>query len=288
MAVVEVFFLVIFWAWVVCAFLFLRNTYLPRLPIPDISQSVLPRRTVQFHAVDGVPLEGWVVCGDPSRPWVILCHGLGTNRADLLDVASSLHRAGFNLFLFDFRAHGNSAGRVTSFGWLERRDLEGALAYLGSQPEIPARPYGLYGISMGGAVGLMAAAHDERLGALAVDSPYVNLEETLGRHLTLMYPLPRVPFLWFVLATYRLRFGVWPNQVSPQADAARLSPRPLFLINGAEDPRMPATGARRIFASAGEPKTLWLIDGAGHLEGPALVPEEYHSRVVGFFQEHLR
>ncbi|MBI4004029.1 MAG: alpha/beta fold hydrolase, partial [Candidatus Omnitrophica bacterium] len=188
---------------------------------------------------------------------------------------------------FDFRAHGGSGGRVTSFGWREQRDLEGALAFLGQQPDVSAKPYGVYGISMGGAVALMAAARDERLAAVVADSSYPSLEDALGRHLTLLYPVPKVPFLWFVLATYRLRFGVWPRDVSPQDSATRLSPRAVLLIHGADDPRMPVAGTQRMFAAAAEPKELWVIEGAQHLEGYGLAPQAYRDRLVRFFQAHL-
>jgi fermentation-respiration switch protein FrsA (DUF1100 family) len=72
------------------------------------------------------------------------------------------------------------------------------------------------------------------------------------------------------------------------AAAARLSPRPLLLINGGADPRMPPEGARRLFANAGEPKELWIIEGAGHLEGSSLDPAAYQSRLTRFFQSSLK
>ena len=289
MSILEVVFLAVFWVWVLSAILFLRNTVLPRMPLTVAPSALnLPSDTVVFKATDGVTLGGWKILSDPEGPWIVLCHGVGSNRADLLETAAALHRAGFNLFLFDFRGHGDSRGRTTSFGWTEQRDLEGALAYLGQQPEVPARPYGLYGISMGASVGLMVAARDERIGAVAADSPYTTLEETLGRHLTLMYPLPRLPFLWFMDATYRLRFGVWPVRISPLESAAALSPRPLLLIQGGQDLRMPVEGARRIFERAGQPKELWVIEGAGHLEGYSLNPAAYNARLAAFFRSSLR
>lgn len=288
MIVLEVVFLAVFWAWIFAAGLFLRNTVLPRLPVTvSPEQFSLPFEIVRFHSTDGIPLEGWKMPGQPGRPWLILCHGLGANRADLLEIAQGLHAAGFNLLLFDFRAHGGSGGRVTSFGWREQRDLEGVLAFLGQQPDIPAKPYGVYGISMGAAVALIAAAHDERLAAVVADSPYPNLEDALGQHLTLLYPLPKVPFLWFVLATYRLRFGVWPRMVSPQESAARLSPRAVLLIHGADDMRAPVAGTERMFAAASEPKELWVIDTAQHLEGYGIAPQAYRDRLVRFFQAYL-
>ena len=289
MIVLEVVFLAIFWAWVGSALLFLRNTLLPRLAMIRTPALLhLPSETVHFEATDGVRLEGWKISADPNRPWIILCHGMGSNRSDLLDVASGLHKARFNLPLFDFRGHGGSDGRTTSFGWQEQRDLEGALAFLGQQPDVPARPCGVYGISMGGSVALMVAARDERLGAVVVDSVYTNLEESIERHLRLMYPfMPRVPFLWFVLSTYRFRFGVWPRRISPLESASRLGSRPFLAIQGAADPRLPLEGAERLAAES-KSGELWVVEGAGHLEALALDPAAYVLRVTNVFTSSLQ
>lgn len=290
MIALEVVFLAIFWSWVFCAALFLRNTLLPRLPLTAVpAQRGIPADTVTFPATDGVLLQGWkILSGDPSRPWIIGCHGLGSNRSDLLEIASGLHKAGFNMLLMDFRAHGGSAGWTTSFGGLERRDLEGALAFLGSQPEIPARPYGVYGISMGGAVALMVAGTDERIGAVAAESPYASLGDAMDQHLRLLYPwLPRIPFAWYLHTAYRLRFGVWPRDVSPEQALKRMGARPLLLIRGGSDERMPDADMQRLMAAAPGPNALWLIPGAGHLAGYSMDPDAYLARLVEFFSKAL-
>jgi fermentation-respiration switch protein FrsA (DUF1100 family) len=284
----EVLFLAIFWTWTLTAVLFLRKTLLARLPMTATpAQFNLPAETVRFHASDGASLEGWKIPGKPSEPWILCCHGAESNRCGMLEIAGKLHQAGFNLFLFDFRGHGGSAGRTTSFGYLEQHDLEGALVYLSRSEEIPARPYGVYAVSMGAAVALMLAAKDERLGALVLDSPYAGLEETLSRQMRLIYPLPRQPFSWFLKTTYRFRFGVWPSRISPQNSAAYLGARPLLVIHGGNDPLVPVDDARRIIAAASGSRDLWTPQDAGHLESYKLQPEAYMSRLVRFFQTAL-
>lgn len=285
MDVLEAVVVIVFWSWAFTALALLRVTFLPRLPLAVTPADLgLPAETVTFHSTDGLELEGWLISAHPDRPWIIVCHGLGANRSDVLPIAAGLHARGFNLFLFDFRGHGNSRGRVSSFGWLERHDLEGALAFLGRRPEIPARPYGIYGISMGGAVALMVAGQDERLGAVAVESPYANLDASIRHHLGLMYPwLPGWPFRWFAVATYRLRFGAWPARMSPEAAAARLGSRPLLVIHNEGDPRIPREEIERLTGSATGPKELWVSGGLGHLEGFAADPEGYVSRLARFF-----
>lgn len=200
----------------------------------------------------------------------------------------ALFQAHYNLLLFDFRAHGESEGRMTSFGWREQGDLEGALAFLGKQPEIPPRPYGVFGISMGGAVALMVSAKDERIGAVVVDSVHANLEESLGHHIRLLYRLPEIPFLFFISSAYRTWFGVWPRHMSPLHTIRHTSPRPVMLIAGDNDPRIPVKQTRRLFEAASKPKELWLVQGAGHLEALSREPETYRSRLTVFFDSNLR
>lgn len=288
MIILEVIFLLIFWTAALSGILFLYHTFLPRSPITDTSlTSDLPLETVRFQATDGVELEGWKIFSDSASPWILLCPGMGTNRSSLLDIAAGLHQASFNVFLFDFRGHGGSKGCVTSFGWRERHDLEGALTFLGQQPEIPAKSYGIYGTSMGAAVALMVAGLDERLRVLAVDSPYSNLQDSLAHHLTLMYPVPQVPFIWFVLAAYRLRFGIWPKKVSPVASVANMCARPILLIQGDQDSRTPLKEMSRLFDAAKSPKELWVVKGVDHLKSYEADPQRYLNRLIEFFRASL-
>lgn len=288
MVVLNAVFLVCFWAWALSALWFVRNTFLPRLPLTrSPAELELPFEIIRFQASDGVWLSGWLIARDPQEPWIILCHGLGTNRADLLDLASALAKARFNTFLFDFRAHGESQGRATSFGWREQRDLEGALVLLGKQPGVPDRPYGVLGVSMGGAVALTVAAMDERIGAVVADSSYEQLGRSLTHHLQLLYHLPRIPFSWFIHSAYRIRFGAWPKQMSPTDSISKISPRPVLLMYGRNDRRVPAEHAERLFQAAREPRELWMVPHAGHLEALSTDPSAYLARIVSFFNSAL-
>ena len=140
---------------------------------------------------------------------------------------------------------------------------------------------------MGGSVALLVAARDERIGAVAAEGPYLDLEESLARHITLLYGVPTAPFHWAIAATYRLRFGVWPKRVSPLVRVAQIGPRPLLLINGSHDRRTPLEGARRLYAAARNPKELWVAEGAGHLEALELNPQAHLSRLTEFFARSL-
>ena len=263
-----------------------KNIQPLRSPFLPLEKASLPTEEVTFQTSDGLHLKGSLSLLDPVRPTILLCHGVGANRRDLSPFAQLLYEKGrMNVFLFDFRAHGESEGRLTSYGAYEQRDLEAALAFLDQR--VPRKEYGFMGISMGGSVGILVASHDKRLKALWVDSPYINLAETMEAYMRLLYHLPRFPFGPFTLNSYWLLFRTSAWEISPINAVERLAPRPLMIVNGLADERIPPALAQRLYEKAKEPKSLWLIPGAGHLEGHQVNPTEYDERLLSFFKKAL-
>ena len=71
----------------------------------------LSYESVIFPSTDGLSLAGWFIfpkneIGNGAA--IILCHGYGSTRAEMLPVATILARHGYGALLFDFRAHGES------------------------------------------------------------------------------------------------------------------------------------------------------------------------------------
>lgn len=63
---------------------------------------------------------------------------------------------------------------------------------------------------------------------------------------------------------------------------------PVFVIGGGSDLHTTADETRRLFAAACEPKQLWLVEGAAHVELHAAAKTEYEQQVARFFALHLR
>ena len=64
---------------------------------------------------------------------------------------------------------------------------------------------------------------------------------------------------------------------------AQIAPRPVLLIGGGPEQNM----ARYKYDAAREPKTLWIIPEAHHIDGLTVKPKEYEDRVVRFFDAAL-
>jgi alpha-beta hydrolase superfamily lysophospholipase len=75
------------------------------------------------RASDGVLLRGWrLPAAQPNGAWVLLFHGLADNRMGVVEHARVLLRAGYSVTLPDAHAHGESGGKIATYGWLECRD----------------------------------------------------------------------------------------------------------------------------------------------------------------------
>jgi fermentation-respiration switch protein FrsA (DUF1100 family) len=83
------------------------------------------------------------------------------------------------------------------------------------------------------------------------------------------------------IAEYRT--GVALDQVKPAKEIARL-PCPVFIISGDQDSKTWPEDTQRLFDAAREPKELWMVPGAGHVD---LYGPEYERRILGFLEKYM-
>ncbi len=247
----------------------------------------LPAEDVRFPSRDGLRLAGWFIPGD-SPACVILAHGHGRSRGELLPHADFLHRAGFSVLLFDFRNRGESEGEAVTMGVREPLDLLGALDYLRSRSEVDAARIGVLGLSMGATAALMAAAQAPELRAVVAESSFVRLADLAKRGLRHFFHLPSFPLAPLARWMVERRLHADLATVAPLETIARLSPRPLLLIDDELDEVLGPGQGEALLAAAGEPSELWVVPGADHARAWQAAPQDYERRVVTFFRRHLR
>ncbi len=239
----------------------------------------LPYEEVRFLSADGLSLSGWYIPSQNGAA-VIFCHGWNGNRNLGLGRAVGLARHGYGALLFDFRAHGQSEGRVCSLGPAEVDDLLGAIEYLKTRSDIDAGRIGVLGLSMGGAVAILTAARSQDLRAIVVEGPYAS---------QVSRPRPRrvsdVPD--FLMGYLCKKFIEWKAGISysaarPVDKVGAISPRPVLFIYGTD-----IEGGRQLYEAARQPKELWHIPEAPHLGGFAARPEEYAAKILTFYDQAL-
>ncbi len=235
----------------------------------------------------GVTISGWWVPGAPDAPAVIQVHGLnGCKRApgNLLE-AGMLHRLGYSVLLIDLRNEGESTitnGRFAG-GVIEYKDVLGAWDWIQSARGVPASRIGLAGMSMGAATSLIAAGQEPGVAAVWEDSSFADINVAISDEVARNgFPRFLAPAATFV---GRL-VGVDITSLGPLDAAGKLGHRPVAIIHGTADTRMPIKHAYWLIdavkAQGGQPY-VWIVDGVEHTQANVTHPDEYQRRLGEFF-----
>lgn len=236
----------------------------------------IPFQEVELITEDNVRLSAWYT--PPKNNAVILiAHGYGDKRAE--DFYVLFASSGYGVLAWDFRAHGASGGDFSSLGYYEALDAKAALDFALAQPGV--EHVGAWGGSMGAVTMIRAAAQYPQIEALVADSPFVTLEEEMD--LRVPFPIMRSLIQFFA----EKQSGLSIDSVRPVDDIARISPRPVFIIQGMGDGMVPLDSAQRLYEAAGEPRQLWTEEDVPHLNMYAYYKTRYAKRVIKFFDEYL-
>jgi uncharacterized protein len=220
--------------------------------------------------------------------------------------ARALVPRGYACLSFDYRGFGFSdgeRGRVVPSEQVE--DIRAAVDYLCSRDDTASSPLVLLGWGLGGALVIAEAARDSRVAAVVAlnaiadgyrttralhdDTSWAGLVERLERDRVERLRYGRSALIP-AFEVVRLR-GSTLDYVETELskDAAfgfpvtchasehllrfsvehlvgRIAPRPLFLAHGAANDLYSPEEAQRLYALAGEPRELHLLEGAGHSE----------------------
>jgi len=236
----------------------------------------------------GVELAGWTIHTVHGAPAVVLVHGFKTSREEMIQWARFLHDAGYNVLLFDTRGCGESGGATVGLGATEPRDI--SLAVELARDQFGTTKVAVLGISLGAGAAILAAAADANISAVVADSPWTDQDLQLSRLSFLPIGSLRVPLPSYGIAAVNALVGADVTKARPLDAIARIAPRPILLIHSADDDNAttPVEGSRKLFAAAGEPKSLWIAPRGGHVGAINASPVEYRARVLDFLGLALR
>jgi pimeloyl-ACP methyl ester carboxylesterase len=255
----------------------------PQRTSTDINMESFPGRPdAMKFSVQGVgERDGWFFPGFMGARTIVLCHGYGSSRGELLTMVSALQDHQYNVFVFDFAGHGANDG-VTTFGYSEVAELHAAIDELAKRGDVDAQGFGLWGYNLGAYAALREAEVDKRVRALVVDSVYdkpeqmvkIGVEKAGMSQLPLMARSAEVSFDWMNHKYHAEKPLSW------QMDG--LTGIPKLFIAAADDPEL-ADLTLKLFKNAPEPKEQVTIL---HGNFPNLGDQDkrdYENRVVSYF-----
>ncbi|MEI6046666.1 MAG: alpha/beta fold hydrolase [Chloroflexota bacterium] len=246
----------------------------------------LPFEEVWFKSRDGLKLHGWFIPAQDSlagKATIIMGHGHSGSKVADLHYAAFFRQGGYSVFMLDFRGHGQSEGpKGTSMGYWERYDIAGVVDWLLGRG---LTRFGIFGISMGAAIAILAAAENPLIKAVVADSAYAHLPRAISHEIQRSYGLPvwlAQPLGWWAYAMVAKHhgFSFWEGHSAEVV--AKIAPRPLLIIHAEEDNVTPVENAQILFQRALHPKELWIQPGIGHVEGYNKFGVRYEQRVLEF------
>lgn len=212
---------------------------------------------VTFASRDGTSLHGWFLPAvGEARGTIVHSHGNAGNITGHYRFVAWLPERGFNVFCFDYRGFGRSAGRPTREGAV--LDVHAAVDQVRDRPDVAADRIVLFGQSLGGTLALVAAGQRDDLAAVAVEGAFATFRSE-ARHVC-----RRTWWLWGVS-------GLVPRMfIAPGCDpiefVERLGPIPKLFICGTADRIVDYRETAALHDRAMDPKELWVLEGGGHTD----------------------
>jgi uncharacterized protein len=262
---------------------------------------------VRVPTPDGFTLRGcYLKTPAPFRRGVVL-FGLefGSNRWACRQYCDRLLDAGYDIFACELRNQGESEKdpAYEPLQWATDKDLtdaRAALAYLHGRADADPAGVGIFGISKGGSLGLVLAAEDRRVRCVATDGAFATyttvvpfmrkfVQIIIKRRDRIRRNIPD----WFygligsaAMSRSERRRGVKFVEVEKSVRKLR---RPLLMIQGGADTYITPAITETLFADAKKTKDkgLWVVPGAKHNQALNVAGDEYHAKLLAFFDAHL-
>jgi uncharacterized protein len=219
----------------------------------------LKYQEVRFKTRDGLELTAWFIPAQgPALGTVMQLHGNAENISTHFTSLAWMPARGFNLFAFDYRGYGASEGTPSLDG--AQLDIDAALETLLARDDIDKNRIVIYGQSLGGALAAYYVQHTQRrarIRALILESAFSDYVDVAKEKFTdhwLTWPFQWIPDLSV------------DDRYSPLPGMASISPIPLLVLHGDQDRTVPMHHGQRLYDAAREPKQLWIVPGAGHIQ----------------------
>lgn len=248
---------------------------------------------------DGSSARGWLLRGNEGAPAIVLLHRYGADRSWVLNLGVKLNEATDSTVLMpDMRGHGeNPLVSISSFGGVETEDAISAIDFLKQlKTESGAKQIGnevgIYGVELGALAGLSAAAQNNDIKVLALDSVPRNSDEIIASAIAKRHPF--VSSITSKIAqngTYFYFFNGGYNHQNACETAKNTPDRKILMIAGNDTPNLQASTIEvaNCFPkqTAVEKKTDIMPAGYNMINASLDQSEAYDQRIIEFFKRNL-
>jgi fermentation-respiration switch protein FrsA (DUF1100 family) len=226
-------------------------------PLPPWARGA---REVWLDAADCNRIHGLHWPAPEGRPTMLYFHGNAQSVFEWSLVAEDLAPLEVGLLLVDYPGYGKSSGSPSEDGLYAAG--RAALGWLTAGAGVPEERVVVFGKSLGGGVATEVVRDRGGLLGLVLESAFRSVPSVAARL------LPMIP------AGAMMRAERYES--AARMDAIHV---PVLVIHGTEDDLIPVSEGRALFEAAGEPKELFLVEGAGHNDVSLVAGRSYGERL---------
>ncbi|MCR4634090.1 MAG: alpha/beta hydrolase [Erysipelotrichaceae bacterium] len=240
---------------------------------------------VKVRSFDGLKLSAYNVHNHENGRYIILLHGIYSDKSDMYGRAMEFDKLGYNLLLVDQRGAGDSQGEYCTYGVKESQDLQIWINYL--IQKYPDVKICLYGVSMGAAAVMMSTAYKlpENVVCMIEDCGYSSMKEEIAHIIRKDYKIYfPYPILRMLEKKMNERFGMSFDDVSPKT-CLEENEIPILFIHGEKDSFVPPQMATILYNHNKGIRKYYSVADAGHKE--ACIDPEYYNNLDRFISAYM-
>ena len=259
------------------------------LPEKKFNNTGLPGKYISFTSIDNIELSAYLTLSESDSPkgTIILLHGIRSNKESFIWLSQILAKQGYHSVALDSRAHGESEGTHCTFGVKEKQDVSALIDVLTEQENL-SENIGIWGQSLGGAIGLQAMGSDQRIQFGIIESTFSDFKTITNDYFNY-----HAGFNIKALTDYLVyRAGKIaefdPEDARPVKYCEKIT-QPTLIVHGDNDQRIDIKYGRENFSKIiSSDKEFIEIKTAGHLDVWKVGGQDYLNKVLDFIDKQIK
>lgn len=238
----------------------------------------------------GLKLKARMIPAENSNVYVFCSHGYRSSGLGEYEIMTKFyHDLGYNVFIVDHAAHGESEGKYIGFGYHEYKDCIDWLNWMKEEFDDDIQII-LQGISMGSATVMMMSGDEnlpDNVKFTVADCGYTTARAEFEYDIKEFMHLPEFPIVGTANIFNKHLNGYDFSDASP-IDSVAKTKVPILFIHGDSDTFVPTYMVHQLYASCStEEKDLLLVKGAGHAESYRTDSGAYEAKVKEFAEKYI-
>lgn len=238
---------------------------------------------------DSILLKGYRVKSNIDTIYgaIILVHGIGGCKEHFTKAAIDLANKGYESWIFDNRAHGESGGKYSTYGFHEKHDISRIVDEIKNR--LPNHKIGIWGNSLGGAIAIQAVEIDKRIDFGIIESTFTELDKIVydyQKRYAFNIGVKWACNIALKKASEIAKFK--PDDVKPINSVKNIQ-QPMLIAHGDADENIKYEYGQQLFNNlAANDKIFVPVKGAGHYSMYQFGGEIYSDKLFHFLERQTK